>query len=274
MAGVATELVHTTLTKGKEILEGVKKGDGYLGSAVSKVEAPVLYVLDSSLGKSSVGLADRVVKIADRTVEGTMNSTVVKATGRAYTNRVLPVTTAVSKRVTNTSTAIKSTYTSGANSVSSVYQGGLEMADRQVERFMPDDDKELPLTPFVIAKKVTRRTSKRVRAVPANARKLCVAAKDTAGYALDQARPANVRKNTGVVYGRVITRADNLVDRVLPEEEDKFVATGPVTLAKKVTTRTIKRASAGVKAVARAIKNSPETFKKASRAAYTFAMKQ
>lgn len=95
--GFATDLLQTTLANGKELLEGVKKGGGYLGWAVGKIEVLVVRVLDSVIGKAAITVVDRLAKLADRTVDGTLNSAFVKRGGKiftdAYRNRVLPVTT-------------------------------------------------------------------------------------------------------------------------------------------------------------------------------------
>jgi hypothetical protein len=216
---VATEIVHSALAKGTDLLEGVKRGKGIatapLRLAVTVVEKPVVWVLDSSLGKTGLRVGDRCVKFADGTVDGAMNSSVVKTTGRMYSTS----TTYVSET---------------SDRISCVYQGSLSTADDIVERFLPGDDKELPITPRVLVTKVGRRTVKRVQTVPSNLRKVAVRTRATVSTTLDQARPANVRKNTVIVYKRAMTSADSLVDYVLPDDEP-FVATGPLTLSKKVT---------------------------------------
>jgi len=95
--GVATDLVQTAFAKGKGLLESVKQGRGYIGWAVGKAEVPVAVVLDSGIGKAAVTVGERFVKLADRTVDGTITSAVFKRSGEiytdTYTNRVLPVTT-------------------------------------------------------------------------------------------------------------------------------------------------------------------------------------
>ena len=110
--GVATDLVQTAFAKGKVLLESVKKGRGYLGWAVGKAEVPVAAVLDSGIGKAAVTMGERFVKLADRTVDGTINSAVVKRSSEIFTdtfkNRVLPVTTAVSTKLTDTSAHVRS----------------------------------------------------------------------------------------------------------------------------------------------------------------------
>ena len=170
---VATEFVNYSLNKGTDILEGVKGGKGVVTApirlALKVAEGPVVYVLDSSLGKAGVSVAGRCVKLADGTVDGAVNSSVVKTTGRMYTD----TTTAVSTRVTQTS-----------DKISSVYQGSLSSADDYVERFLPGDDKELPITPRVLVKKITRRGVKRVRAVPSNLRKMAARTKDSVSTTL------------------------------------------------------------------------------------------
>ena len=49
-------MVQTALAKGKVLLEGVKKGDGYLGWAVGKIEVPIVRVVDSGIGKAALTL--------------------------------------------------------------------------------------------------------------------------------------------------------------------------------------------------------------------------
>ena len=175
MPGVATELVNSTLATGKSVLERAKGKDGYVKWVVEKVEAPAIVVLDSGVGKAALNVGDRVVKFADNTVDTTMNTSVVK-NGRkmvkdTYTNRVLPVTTAVSTKVSTTTAAV-------TTPIAKVYTGSLEMCDRTVERFLPaDEKKELPLTPMVIGRKITRRSVNRARAARANAGKYYVSAK-------------------------------------------------------------------------------------------------
>ena len=121
--GVATDLVHTALAKGKGILEGVTKGHGCLGWAVGKAELPVAVILNSGIGKAVVTVGQRFVKLADRTVDGTINSAVFKRSGDictdTYTNRVLPVTTAVSTKLNATSAHVRSAVVSAKDKVAS-----------------------------------------------------------------------------------------------------------------------------------------------------------
>lgn len=271
MPGVATELVNSTLATGKSVLERAKGKDGYVKWVVEKVEAPAIVVLDSGVGKAALNVGDRVVKFADNTVDTTMNTSVVK-NGRkmvkdTYTNRVLPVTTAVSTKVSTTTAAV-------TTPIAKVYTGSLEMCDRTVERFLPaDEKKELPLTPMVIGRKITRRSVNRARAARANAGKYYVSAKAKAAYAVEQAKPENIKKNSKIVYNKSIARTDKFIDRVLPED-DNFIATGPVTLAKKVTQRGAKRATKAAQAAMRAVRSAPDTFKKSAKKAYVYAAKQ
>jgi len=271
MPGVATELVNSTLATGKSVLERAKGKDGYVKWVVEKVEAPAIVVLDSGVGKAALNVGDRVVKFADNTVDTTMNNSVVK-NGRkmvkdTYTNRVLPVTTAVSTKVSTTTAAV-------TTPIAKVYTGSLEMCDRTVERFLPaDEKKELPLTPMVIGRKITRRSVNRARAARANAGKYYVSAKAKAAYAVEQAKPENIKKNSKIVYNKSIARTDKFIDRVLPED-DNFIATGPVTLAKKVTQRGAKRANKAAQAAMRAVRSAPDTFKKSAKKAYVYAAKQ
>ena len=60
---------------------------------------------------------------------------------------------------------------------------------------------------------------------------------------------------------------------MLPED-DNFIATGPVTLAKKVTQRGAKRANKAAQAAMRAVRSAPDTFKKSAKKAYVYAAKQ
>lgn len=241
--GVATELVKRTVEKGKDIIDEVKRRGGVAGWAVGKAERPVVTVLDSGLGKGALNVAERFVKCADSNV-------LVKVGGNA---------------AKGTSTAI-----------SKVYQGTLVMADRQVERFLPpssDDyyEPEVVVTPILIVRKVTKRSTKLVRAAPKRARKVLFSAKNQVARTIEQARPANLAKNSKIVYALAITGADKLVDRLLPCD-DALVATNPVTLTIKVAKRAGKGAGAAVRAAVRAVRNAPDTFKKTARRTYAIAV--
>lgn len=90
---------------------------------------------------------------------------------------------------------------------------------------------------------------------------------------LDQARPANVKKNAVVLYGSFLTKADKFVDSALPEDET-FNATGLVSVAKKATSRSARRVGKAAKAAATAVKNAPGAFKTAVKRGLSAAADQ
>jgi hypothetical protein len=244
--GVATEFVTTVVAKGKDVLEGCKKRGGTLGFVVKKAEAPVETVLQWKLVKTVFDFGGGFLQFTDRRVEGTRNSAFVKASGTLYTKGVLPVTEVIS----------------------STYQKTLDMADRTVESFLPEEEEyhhtKMPIvTTRLVLRKVTRRSMTRVQEAPRHARKVL-------SSTLELARPSNVARNTKMFYGRSIISADKLVDRILPFD-DLVVATDLVTLTRKVATRGKRSAGRTVRAAMRAVKNSPTTFKKAAGRVYATA---
>ena len=77
----------------------------------------------------------------------------------------------------------------------------------------------------------------------------------------------------GRIYGLLFIGADKVVDFLLPEE-DEIVATGPLSLVKKASTRLYTRSIRLVDAAVQSVKNALSIFKKAAKFVYTFVRRR
>jgi len=261
---VAHDVVNYGLAVGKDALAYSKSKPGMVKWTVEKIEGPVSSVLGSKLGQTAIKVGDRAVTVADGTIDKAMNTGVYKSSSRVvkttYTNRILPATSAVKKTCARASTAVTTPVVNTVNKA-------LELADRSVEYMLPEadakirkEDQKLPKTVVGLSRKISRRSVRKVAAT----RKMVAS---TAAYALEQSKPANIKKNTVLVYSKTLAGADKLVDTYLPDS-DKLVGKTPVMLVKKLAKRSKTHTVAMVKKVATAIKNAPTTFKKACSDTY------
>ena len=261
---VAHDVVNYGLAVGKDALAYTKSKPGVMKWTVEKVEGPVCSVLGSKLGQTALKVGDRAVSVADGTIDKAMNTGVYKSSSRVvkttYTNRIVPATAAVKSTYSRASSAVTTPVVNSVNKA-------LEIADKSVEYMLPEadakllkEDKKLPRSVVGLSRKITRRSVRKVAAT----RKMVAA---TAAYTLEQAKPANVKKNVVAVYTKSLAGADKLVDKYLPES-DKLVAKTPLLLVKKLAKRSKTHTIATVKKVATAVKNAPSTFKKACADTY------
>ena len=191
------------------------------------------------MAQSALNVADGAVDLADATIDWGVNTKTYKATSSVVTT----ATTAVHKPV------IKA------------YTTALEIADKAVEWALPEADKKfavqdmaLPRTCVGITRKISHRSVRKLAAT----RKIAVA---TAAYAIENAKPENLKRNSAIIYTKSLAGADVLVDKYLPEK-DGLKGSTPVLLVKKVAKRGKTHTIAAIKKLAIAIKTSPATIKK------------
>ena len=274
--GMATHVAHDVfgygLQVGKDALTYGKSKPGVVKWTVEKVSGPVCSVLESKIGQTAIKAGDRVISVADGTIDKAMNTGAYKSTSRlvktTYSSRVLPATEKVKSTVASTTAAVKTTYSTRVTTpMANAYNGSLAFADKTVEYMLPEtdasfasDDKKLPKSVVGLTCKITRRSVRKVAAT----RKMVVA---TATYTLEQGRPSNIKKNSVVLYTKALTGADSLVDTYLPDK-DGVEGKTTVKLLRKFAKRGRMHTIATIKKCATAVKNSPATFKKSVVAVY------
>jgi hypothetical protein len=260
MPGIAHNVVNNALSYGLDTLEWTKKKDGTLLKwAVEKVERPAKYTLETRLCQTALKVGDSCLTLADNTIESALNTSTYKsceALVKSTSNKLRPV-------CANTTSCV-------TTPIGKVYVGTLAIANRQVDYFLPGDNGANggSLTIVSLVKKVSRRTGRRVYVAKewTVSKVSCVA--NGVVYTVKQAHPVNVKNNVLSLCQFALIRADQLVDRYLPDPEDHSPKpTGPITLTTKVVRRSVKRTVIIIRAAAMAVRNSPATFKAAARSA-------
>jgi len=275
---LAHEALNLALNYTEKTVDWGKSKPGIVKSVIERLETPVTATLETRAAKTVLKIGDQVLSSVDGHLDSAINSRYYKG-GEAfarstYSNRIVPATNTVT-------TTVKTTTTRVTTPVFNVYTTALAFADRQVESFLPDaeaSDRHAPLSLTSVTTKATRRAVKKVGAVRTGVvmrvGKTQRAVKAAVRGAMEQARPANIKKNVKAAYATTFKTADDVIDSYLPgAKDDGLVAKGPLTLVTKVSKRGTKHTIAGVKALATAVRNSPSTFKRAVRSAVA-AVKQ
>uniref|UniRef100_A0A6U2EPE1 Uncharacterized protein n=2 Tax=Hemiselmis andersenii TaxID=464988 RepID=A0A6U2EPE1_HEMAN len=269
---LAHEALNLALNYTEKTVDWGKSKPGIVKAVIERLETPVAKTLETRAAKTVLKIGDQVLSSVDGHLDSAINSKYYKG-GEAfarstYSNRIVPATNTVT-------TTVKTTTTRVTTPVVNVYTSALAFADRQVECFLPDaeaSDRHAPLSLTGVTTKATRRAVRKVGAVKTGVvmrvGRTNRAVRSAIKGAMEQARPANIKKNAKAAYATTFSTADRVIDAYLPgAKDDALVAKGPITLVTKVSKRGTKHTIAGVKALATAVKNSPNTFKRAVRSA-------
>ena len=272
MPGIAHAVVNNALNLGFTTLEWTKSKDGtYLKWAVEKVEGPAKSTLETRLCKTVLKVGDSCLTLADNTIESALNTSTYKTcealVKTTYSNKLKPA-------VTNTAGVVATTTNRVTTPVAKVYVRTLEIANRQVDYFLPGDVNEAKsnLSIIGLATKVTGRTGRRIYFAKEWTVTKVKNVSNGVVYTVKQAHPVNVKNNVYSLCWMVLVRADNIVDSFLPDADDHSPQPkGPISLGSKIVRRSAKRTAAGIRAAATAVRTSPATFKAAARSALSTA---